>query len=306
MKSLRIVKTLLLGILSALLIGFPASLPTISPPVAHAQASKTNFRVFNSAARGTTTSSILNISESNATGLIGFLDVTAQAGTNPTLDVVVYDSPYSTSGPFSVLVTFTQVTGATGNQVIAAARSPAKYLKVIGTVGGTSTPTFTYTLDLLTFYAPSVQVTSTQGGAASFTGFTFSGTNGTAAVITTTCEEVTLATGGLTTDTTANLLPANSIILNVTGIVTTTIVTATGWQLGVAAVAGRFTANNTTLTAGTRDTGSVHWNADTTAAGAGPYQAAAAKVRITAAGANPSAGKVRVCVTALTFTAPTS
>lgn len=119
-------------------------------------------------------------------------------------------------------------------------------------------------------------------------------------------EEVTLATGATTTDTTGNLLPANSLIMAVTARVTTTITAAaTGWKLGDGTTADRFTANNTTLTAGTTDVSLTQWD-QSKAAGYTPWQAAAAKIRITCAGGNPGAGKIRVCVMGFTFTAPTS
>jgi len=119
-------------------------------------------------------------------------------------------------------------------------------------------------------------------------------------------EEITLSTTGTTSDSTANLLPANSLIVAVMGRVTTTITAAaTGWSLGTAATADRFTANNTNLTAGTTDVSVTQWD-QSKAAGYTPWQAAAAKIRITSAGGNAGAGKVRVCVMGFTFTAPTS
>lgn len=114
-------------------------------------------------------------------------------------------------------------------------------------------------------------------------------------------EEVTLGTGALTTDTTANLLPANSLILGIIGEVTTTITTSADWKLGDASTADRFTAANSTLTAGTISYPSgAHWD-HSKAAGYTPYQASAAKVRITMGTSNPGAGKVRVTVFALTL-----
>jgi hypothetical protein len=110
-------------------------------------------------------------------------------------------------------------------------------------------------------------------------------------------ELVTLATDATTTDTTANLLPANSILLGVTGTVNTTITSAcTGWELGDATTAGRFTANDTTLTAGEKKVGSVQLTTAIASATAGMFQTSAAKVRITCAGGNPGAGKIRVVV----------
>lgn len=116
-------------------------------------------------------------------------------------------------------------------------------------------------------------------------------------------ELVTLATGATTTDSFQNLLPANSVIRAVTGRVTTTITAAcTGWKLGDATTAGRFTANDTTLTANETKVGLLQ--ADQTGAG-GPIQAAAAKVRITCAGGNPGAGVVRVTSFFDQFVGPT-
>lgn len=110
-------------------------------------------------------------------------------------------------------------------------------------------------------------------------------------------EEITLATDGTTTDSTANLLPANALLALIVGEVTTTITAnATGWSLGDGTVAARFLANTTDLTAGTVKVGMAHWHGVVSATNAGPTQAAAAKLRITAAGGNPGAGKVKVTV----------
>lgn len=114
-------------------------------------------------------------------------------------------------------------------------------------------------------------------------------------------EEITLATGATTTDSTSNLLLADSIILLVVGEVTTTITAnATGWSLGDGTVAARFRANDTTLAAGTVGVGMAHWHGVVNATNAGPTQAAAAKLRVTCAGGNPGAGKIKVTVFYLT------
>lgn len=115
-------------------------------------------------------------------------------------------------------------------------------------------------------------------------------------------ENLTLSTSGATTDTAANLLPANSYIECVTGRITTTIATATNWKMGDRTTSGRFTAANSTLTAGTIDVGLVH--CDVTGAG-GPRQTAAAKVRVTTTG-TPSAGAIRLTSYYRTFVGPTS
>jgi hypothetical protein len=115
-------------------------------------------------------------------------------------------------------------------------------------------------------------------------------------------ELLTLSTSGTTTDTAANLLPANSIIEAVVARITTTITTATNWKMGDATTAGRFTAANSTLTSGTTDIGTIQ--ADQTGA-AGPRQTAAAKVRVTTTG-TPGAGVVRITVFYRQFVGPTS
>jgi hypothetical protein len=120
----------------------------------------------------------------------------------------------------------------------------------------------------------------------------------------------TLGTGATTTDTGLNCLPANSVIDAVVARVTTTITAAcTGWELGDASTAARFSSNNTTLTAGTT-TDATHIgtfnNTGIASATTGTWQATAAKVRITCAGGNPGAGAIRIIVFYHTSTAPTS
>src|ERR1041384_1685727 len=295
MKSLRIAKTLLLGMLSALLVGFPASLPTISPPSALAQASKRFFPLFTSGTRGTTTGTATDISGTNATGCVGFLNVTAQAGTNPTLDVKIQDSPDGTLWFDVPGLTFTQVTASTGQQTLQATRAIGQKLRAIATVGGSATPTFTFSVGVVTYYAPAVEVTTTLSGAATFTSWTMAGANGSQVLYGVNTELLTLSTGGATTDSSANLLPAGAVIDSVQAIVTVAITTAT-----------RFTAAGAAAAAlGTRISGIDHWNGNITTTAAGPTQASAAKVRVTANG-TPGAGQVRLVVFYRQFLAPTS
>lgn len=115
-------------------------------------------------------------------------------------------------------------------------------------------------------------------------------------------EEITLATGGLTTDSSANLLPATSIIEAVTAYVTTTITTTTNWALGDSGLGTRFSSASTGLAAGSTVVGLNH--RDTSAATPGPVQTAAAKLRITCTGSNPGAGKIRAFVFYKTYRAP--
>lgn len=124
-------------------------------------------------------------------------------------------------------------------------------------------------------------------------------------------ELVTLATGAQTTDTVGNVLPANSVIDMVQGVVNTTITSAcTGWELGDASTAARFSTNDTTLTAGEAvpkaSFAPAQLGTGVASATTGVYQAAAAKLRITCAGGNPGAGKVRIVVYGRTFANPTS
>lgn len=110
-------------------------------------------------------------------------------------------------------------------------------------------------------------------------------------------EDITLATGATTTDSTADMLPLNSVIVAVCGEVLTTITSsATGWSLCDATTAARFLANTTDLTAGTFKAGFLQWSGANDTAAKGPTQAAAAKLRITCAGGNPGAGAIRATV----------
>jgi hypothetical protein len=115
-------------------------------------------------------------------------------------------------------------------------------------------------------------------------------------------ELITLSTVGATTDSAANLLPANAIIGPVDCRVTTTITTATNWSVGDATIAARFSAANSTLTAGTTSVGLQHVDQTGTS---GPKQTAAAKLRITTTG-TPGAGVVRCVVHYTLGSAPTS
>jgi hypothetical protein len=115
---------------------------------------------------------------------------------------------------------------------------------------------------------------------------------------------LTLSTGGLTTDTAATFLPANSVIEAVTAYVTTTITTTTNWALGDAGLATRFSAASTGLSAGSTVIGLNH--RDTAATTPGPVQAAAAALRVTCSGANPGAGAIRIFVFYKKYSAPSA
>lgn len=119
----------------------------------------------------------------------------------------------------------------------------------------------------------------------------------------------TLATGAATTVTGQSCLPANSIIDGVVARVTTTITGAcTGWELGDATTAARFTTNNTNLTSGSTAvplSGSA-WTTGIASATTGMSQTSASAITITCAGGNPGAGAIRVIVYYHNFTNPSS
>ena len=117
-------------------------------------------------------------------------------------------------------------------------------------------------------------------------------------------EEITLSTGGTTTDSAANLLPANALIEAVVARVTETITTATDWALGDASQAARFLAASTNLAAGDTEVGLAH-RQPSVADALGPVQSAAAALRVTCSG-TPGAGKIRLTVYFSQFVAPTS
>lgn len=115
-------------------------------------------------------------------------------------------------------------------------------------------------------------------------------------------ELVNINTGGTTTDSSGNLLPANSIVLGVGWWITGSINGPSGassMQVGTASDATRFDDVTGTLPSGTNGTGQDHlasaWDG---------YQAAAAPVRLTF-NTTPSSGQIRLSVSALVFTGPT-
>jgi hypothetical protein len=118
-------------------------------------------------------------------------------------------------------------------------------------------------------------------------------------------EEIALSTGGTTTDSVANMLPAGAMIMGVAWRVTQAIATATAFSIGDATTAGRFKASGTQVGLGQNGVGIVHLQGNSTTNANGPSQAAAAKLRVTTTG-TPSAGKIRITVFYQSFTSPTS
>jgi hypothetical protein len=118
-------------------------------------------------------------------------------------------------------------------------------------------------------------------------------------------ELVTIAAAA-TTDTSANLLPANSIIDAVTVRVTTLIPTAATFTVGDATQAARF-ATGVAVAAGTTAVGLLQNDPTVATGNLGPVQTSAAKIRITPNSSPADAtGRVRVTVFYRQFVAPTS
>lgn len=118
-------------------------------------------------------------------------------------------------------------------------------------------------------------------------------------------EEITLNTGSTTTDSTADLLPANSIIEAVVAVIDVTITTATTITIGDPTTATRFISSFPGMGAGNQRVGLNHQKGSVTTDAAGPTQTSAAKVRITT-DVNPGAGKIRVVVFYSQFIAPSA
>ena len=115
-------------------------------------------------------------------------------------------------------------------------------------------------------------------------------------------ELLTLAAAA-TTDTSANLLPANAIIEAVVARVVTIIPTAATWSMGDATIPARFAAG-VAVAAGTTVTGLTHVDQTGTS---GPRQTTAAKIRITPNLTPATAtGQIRITVFYRQFTPPTS
>lgn len=113
-------------------------------------------------------------------------------------------------------------------------------------------------------------------------------------------ELVTLSTSGTTTDTSADLLPANAVIEAVTTRVTTALTTATSFQVGDATTPTRFLGSTSPVTAGSTAVGLRHFMGSVATDAAGSTQASAAKVRITC-NVTPGAGAIRVTVFARVY-----
>lgn len=75
------------------------------------------------------------------------IDVTAVSGTSPTLDIVLQVGGFTARLAKHPSVTVTQIT-AIGKVNYLISALAAKYLNTVRTVGGSDTPTVTYTIDI--------------------------------------------------------------------------------------------------------------------------------------------------------------
>lgn len=80
------------------------------------------------------------------TGFVAHLNVTAHAGTTPTLDIKFQDSPDGTTFTDIASAAFTQVTTTDGKQRLVVS-NVARYCRAVVAIAGT-TPSYTSTLDV--------------------------------------------------------------------------------------------------------------------------------------------------------------
>jgi hypothetical protein len=138
-------------------------------------------------------------------------------------------------------------------------------------------------------------------------GAAFDVTRGGSLQINRSTELITLSTIGATTDSSANLLPAFSLILGVYIIIDTAVTGPTAsLSIGDAVTPARFFTGFAPLTALTSSVGLEQWDGSEVTLAGGPTQYVAAKVRITAVGGNPTAGKVQITTVYAKFIPQTS
>jgi len=100
------------------------------------------FDVITNAAALAATATGNAIDVGGATVLDIYLSVTAVSGTSPTLDAVIWSSADGTV--WISHTAFTQATGAT--TALKSLANFGRFIRVVATIGGSSTPTVTFTL----------------------------------------------------------------------------------------------------------------------------------------------------------------
>ena len=105
--------------------------------------------VATAAVTSTATSSAIDLLEYDGDVLL-ILDSAAGGGSSPTIDIKLTESDAS-SGTYTDLsgATFTQVTGSASMQTLVINKDTSKrYIKIVQTIGGSS-PTFTFSINLV-------------------------------------------------------------------------------------------------------------------------------------------------------------
>ena len=226
----------------------------------------------------------------SASGTSGSYTITLAYGNTHTVDGLTF-TPVATTVPITIGAGASQET-VTPSAV--SCSTPASY----GTC--TLTATFTYA------HANGDQVRSGDSGLQEAINYTAANGGGKVFFL----NNVTLLapTSGTTRDSTANLLPANSIIQYVGGVVTTAISggTCASWAVGDGTTGARFVAVDTTLTKGeTQANTGTAWTTGIASATTGTYQASAAKVRLTCGTGAATAGAVHIWIGGYVSAAPT-
>jgi hypothetical protein len=252
----------------------------VSPPAAGTGSAQNGLQTVFTASGGTGAVTVggVQLSAAGATGTSTFAGNDSAAGTTDKAGGVVHIEGGQSTG-----------TGAEGNVVIRLSPPAA------------STGTGQNTLvDVERWDTGSVADPQTRT-------VTLSANNGSTWIRGSNSELLTLSTAGATTNTSANLLPANSIIEAVVIRVTTAISGGgvTAFSVGDSTTAARFSASAGGLTLGSTRVGLQHQQGSVTTDAAGPVQVTATTVRITC-DATPTAGVIRIIVYYKQFVAPTS
>ena len=235
------------------------------------------------------------------------IDCTTGGTITPTASAVILAYSLKLTGTLASAATVIVPNNKRPYRLYHAGSAHTATVKVTGQTGVTLNPG-----DIMLVYCNGIDIVIAQNAVTGLatvdspdftTDYELSGAHGEQWVSGQSTELVTLNTGATTTDSSGNLLPANSVIESVAARVTTTITAAaTMWEVGDASVANRFISNDSTLTSGETQVGLNHVDQTGTS---GPKQTSAAKVRITT-DANPGAGAIRITVFYRQFVAPTS
>jgi hypothetical protein len=119
--------------------------------------------LFASAARATVNGTAYQLND-DFNSLVAYLEVTAKNATS--LDVKIQDSVDNSIWSDVAGCTFTQVTTTTANQVVTATRAPARYIRAVSTVVGT---TFTFSVRVMLFKTSTGPVSLSALDASSLT-----------------------------------------------------------------------------------------------------------------------------------------